>query len=147
MPQFTNPPDAEIRDLLLRARVLAIVGLSPKSNRPSHQVAREMQRFGYRIIPVRPAVAGVLGEKAYADLRDVPEKIDLVDVFRAPTQVEPVVDRCIELKIPALWLQDGVVNDAAARRARAAGILVIMNRCVYRDYLSFFGAVRRADTV
>src|SRR3972149_1144725 len=84
MTAFRNPSDAEIRALLERARVIAVVGLSPKPDRPSHGVARALQRFGYRVIPVRPAVASVLGEKAYPDLRAVPEKIDLVDVFRAP---------------------------------------------------------------
>jgi predicted CoA-binding protein len=80
-------------------------------------------------------VESVLGEKAYARLEDVPEKIDLVDVFRAPEHVEPIVDSCLALGIKHLWLQDGVVNEAAARRARAAGIEVVMDRCVYRDYV------------
>jgi predicted CoA-binding protein len=111
-----------------------------------------MQEFGYRIIPVRPAVESVLGEKAYARLEDVPEKIDLVDVFRSPEHVGPIVDSCIALRksrlaaagVPAsaaqthpwaLWLQDGVVNEAAALRACAAGMMVVMDRCVYRDYV------------
>jgi hypothetical protein len=94
-----------------------------------------MQGFGYRIIPVRPAVDEVLGEKAYPDLYAVTENIDLVDVFRAPQHVDVIVDACIELKIPAIWLQDGVVNEPAAQRAREAGITVIMDRCIYRDYM------------
>jgi len=98
-----------------------------------------MQQFGYRIIPVRPAVDSVLNEKAYASLRTVPERIELVDVFRAPQHVDEIVDQCIELRLPAIWLQDGVVNPQAARRARDAGIKVVMNRCVYRDYVNFFG--------
>jgi hypothetical protein len=101
-------------------------------------VAAALQGYGYRIIPVRPRVSEVLGGKAYADLRQVPDTIDLVDVFRAPEEVEPIVDACIELKIPALWFQDGVVNEAAALRARAAGIMVVMDRCTYRDYGRFF---------
>ena len=139
MKIFHNPPEAEIRELLSRTHVIAVVGLSPKPHRPSHQVASRMQQFGYRIIPVRPAVDSVLNEKAYASLRTVPERIELVDVFRAPQHVDEIVDQCIELRLPAIWLQDSVVNPQAARRARDAGIKVIMNRCVYRDYVNFFG--------
>jgi predicted CoA-binding protein len=138
MDRFANPAESEIKALLARVRSIAVVGLSPKANRPSHRVAAALQGYGYRIIPVRPRVSEVLGEKAYADLRQVPDTIDLVDVFRAPEEVEPIVDACIELRIPALWFQDGVVNEAAARRAQAAGILVVMDRCTYRDYAGFF---------
>lgn len=133
---FTNPGEDEIVSLLRAVRVIAVVGLSPQEGRPSFRVAKAMQGFGYRIIPVRPAVESVLGEKAYARLEDVPEKIDLVDVFRAPEHVEPIVDSCVTLGIKRLWLQDGVVNEPAALRARAAGITVVMDRCVYRDYVS-----------
>lgn len=131
---FVNPGLEEIRALLERAHTLAVVGLSPKPARPSYQVAQAMQNFGYRIIPVRPAVDAVLGEKAWPDLHDVPEPVDIVDVFRAPKHVDPVVDACIELQVPALWLQDGVINEAAALRAQQAGIFVVMDRCIYRDY-------------
>src|SRR5690606_38502535 len=110
--------------------------LSPQPARPSHAVAAAMQGFGYRIVPVRPGVAAVLGETAYPDLRQVPQPIDLVNVFRAPEHVGPIVDACIERRVPALWLQEGVVNPAAARRAREAGICVVMDRCIYRDYLA-----------
>jgi uncharacterized protein len=132
---FTNPSLDEIRVLLERIHTIAVVGLSPKANRPSHRVAASMQRFGYHIVPVRPAVDEVLGERAYADLRDVPDPVDLVDVFRAPEHVDEIVDTCIELAVPALWLQDGVINEAAALRAQRAGIFVVMDRCIYRDYL------------
>lgn len=138
---FQNPPDEEIRELLRRVRRIAVVGLSPRTNRPSHGVAAQMQRFGYRVIPVRPAVDSVLGEKAYASLREVPEKFDLVDVFRAPEYVDPIVEECIALGVPAIWLQEGVVNVAAAERARQAGMIVVMDRCVYREYLRLFGPV------
>ena len=147
MSRFTNPDTAAIRDLLIRVQTIAVVGLSPKANRPSHRVAAALQGYGYRIIPVRPAVSEVLGEKAYADLRQVPGKIDLVDVFRAPEEVEPIVDACIELGIAALWFQDGVVNEAAALRARAAGIMVVMDRCTYRDYCTLFPDGRPAGPV
>ncbi len=143
MNSFQNPPDEEIRELLLRVRTIAVVGLSPKPNRPSHRVALHMQRFGYRIIPVRPAVESVLGEKAYATLDGVSDKIDLVDVFRAPEYVDKIVEECLTLKLPAIWLQLDVVNIPAAWRARAGGMQVVMNRCVYQDYLRFFGPVLR----
>jgi len=138
MTVFTNPPESEMRALLSRVRTIAVVGLSPKPGRPSYQVVAAMQQFGYRIIPVRPAVAQVLGEKAYADLYQLPERTDLVDVFRAPEFVDQIVDACIELGFPTLWLQDGVVNPPAAERAHRAGLQVIMDRCVYRDYRAWF---------
>jgi predicted CoA-binding protein len=138
---FQNPPDEEIRELLRRVCTIAVVGLSPRTNRPSHGVAAQMQRFGYRIIPVRPAVESVLGEKSYASLREVPDPFDLVDVFRAPEYVDQVVEECIALGAPAIWLQEGVVNIPAAERARQAGMTVVMDRCVYREYLRLFGPV------
>ncbi|MBI5783401.1 MAG: CoA-binding protein [Gammaproteobacteria bacterium] len=138
---FQNPPDEEIGKLLQRVRTIAVVGLSPRTNRPSHSVAAQMQRFGYRIIPVRPAVESVLGEKAYTALREVPGKFDLVNVFRAPQYVDKIVEECIALGAPSIWLQEGVVNIPAAERAREAGMTVVMDRCVYREYLRLFGPV------
>lgn len=136
---FENPSPQAIGALLRRARTVAVVGLSPNENRPSHRVARAMQGFGWRIVPVRPAVTEVLGETAYATLDDIPEAlrrdIDLVDVFLAPERVGPVVDRAIALGLPAIWLQDGVIDEAAAQRARDAGLTVVMNRCVWRDWV------------
>lgn len=139
MSVFENPSDQLIKNLLTRIRTIAVVGLSPKRERPSHQVAAAMQGYGYRIIPVRPGATEILGEKVYSELSQVPDTIDLVDVFRSPSLVDPIVDACIALKLPALWLQDGVVNEAAAQRARAAGLLVVMNRCVWRDYRRLLG--------
>ncbi|MDG4595557.1 MAG: CoA-binding protein [Candidatus Contendobacter sp.] len=132
---FTNPPTVEIRTLLRRIKTIAVVGLSASPSRPSHGVARALQGFGYRIIPVNPAVTEVLGERAYPSLRDLPEPVDLVDVFREPSHAAGIVDDCIALKLPALWLQDGVVDEAAALRAQAAGLTVVMDRCIYRDYI------------
>lgn len=142
---FSNPPDTEIVALLRRVRTIAVVGFSPKRDRPSHGVATALQRFGYRIVPVRPALAEGLGEKAYPDLMSIPNpgEIDLVDVFRAPEHVDEVIDACIALKIPAVWLQDGVVNEAAAARARDHGLTVVMDRCVFRDYGRLCGAAPR----
>ncbi len=147
MEKFRNPSDDDIKALLARVRTIAVVGLSPQPSRPSYRVASNLQRFGYRILPVRPAVETALGEKAYASLREVPEKIDMVDVFRAPQHVDAIVDECIALKLPVLWLQDGVVNEPAALKARAAGIAVVMDRCAYRDYVHFFGSAPRATPV
>lgn len=132
---FQNPSLKTIHSLLQQIRTIAVVGLSPKAGRPSHSVSASMQSFGYRIIPVRPAVDEVLGEKAYPDLYALTEKPDLVNVFRAPEYVEPIVDACIALGIKAIWLQDGVINEAAANKALAAGMTVVMDRCIYRDYL------------
>ena len=134
-PRFSNPSPAEIRALLLRVKTIAVVGLSASPNRPSHSVARSLQGFGYRVIPVNPALADVLGERSYPSLRDLPEPVDLVDVFRESSHVAALVDDCIALKLPALWLQDGVMDEAAALRAQASGLTVVMNRCIYRDYL------------
>ena len=132
---FINPSAAEIRALLQRIKTIAVVGLSASLHRPSHGVARALQGFGYRIIPVNPTVTEVLGEKAYSSLRDLPELVDLVDVFRESRHVAGIVAECIALKLPALWLQDGVIDPAAALQARAAGLTVVMDRCIYRDYL------------
>ena len=132
---FVNPSTSEIRALLRRVKTIAVVGLSPSPIRPSHGVARALQGFGYRIIPVNPTVVEVLGEKACPSLRDLPEPVDLVDVFRESSHVAGIVDDCIALKLPALWLQDGVIDEAAALRARAAGLTVVMDRCLYRDYI------------
>lgn len=137
MSVFNNPDTDEIIRILHRCRRIAVVGLSPKPSRPSYQVARGLQEFGYSIVPVRPALESVLGEKAYPNLYAVPGTIDLVDVFRAPEHVDPVVDACIALQVPVLWLQDGVVNAPAALRAQAHGITVVMDRCIYRDYRQF----------
>ena len=136
---FTNPSSEQIGQLLRSARIIAVVGLSADPTRPSHGVARSLQRFGYRIIPVTPTAETVLGEAAVPDLAHLPEvlgpdeRVDIVDVFRRPEHVAAIVDECIRLKLPALWLQDGVIDATAADRARAAGILTVMDRCIFRD--------------
>jgi len=134
---FTNPNTDEISDIFQGIRSIAVVGLSPNRNRPSFRVASAMKNRGYRILPVRPLVQEVLGESAYARLEDIPFKVDLVDVFRAPEYVPGIVESCIALGIKRLWLQEGVIHEAAAQHARAAGITVVMNRCILRDYVQF----------
>ena len=131
---FTNPPPQALRALLKDAKTIAVVGISPRPERPSHRIAARLLEWGYRVIPVRPAISEVLGLKAYASLSDVPERIDLVDVFRNPEDAGPIVDECIALKLPAVWLQEGVVNEPAAARAQAAGMTVVMDRCISVEY-------------
>jgi predicted CoA-binding protein len=136
---FRNPPAAEIEKLLRSARTIAVVGLSDNPDRPSYRVADAMQEFGYRVIPVNPTLKWVLGVPAVPDLDHVHEQLrpgetlDIVDVFRQSQFVPEIVDACIRLKVPALWLQDGVIHEEAAERARQAGIFVVMDRCIYRD--------------
>ena len=135
---FQNPSAAEIRALLLRVKNIAVVGLSPQPDRPSFGVSQVMQTAGYRIIPVRPGITEALGEKAYPDLASVPEPIDLVDVFRKAEDVDAVVDEAIALKLPAIWIQLGIINEAAAERARAAGMFVVMNKCLKVEWRRVF---------
>jgi predicted CoA-binding protein len=131
--QFINPDPDKIDRLLHEIHSIAVLGLSPNPARPSFRVAQGLQGHGYRIIPVRPMIAEVLGEKAYPDLASLPEMPDIVDVFRAAEHVPAIVESCIKLGIRNLWLQDGVVHEAAAQRAQEAGITVVMDRCLWRD--------------
>ncbi|HTR23074.1 MAG TPA: CoA-binding protein [Terriglobales bacterium] len=128
-----------IYELLSRAKTIAVVGLSDDPMRPSHGVSAYMQAQGYRIIPVNPQIEEALGEKSYASLLEVPEKIDLVDVFRRPEYVDEVVDQAIQLKIPAIWLQEDVINQSAAAKARAAGMFVVMDLCILKEHRARFG--------
>ncbi len=131
---FQNPQPEQIRHLLKRVKTIAVVGFSPDPGRPSHNIGRMMKRFGYRIVPVRPGLAEGLGERAYPDLASVPDPVDLVDVFRASEHVGAIVDECLRLGHKAIWLQDGVIDAAAAQRAVAGGMTVVMDRCILRDY-------------
>ncbi|MEO8064996.1 MAG: CoA-binding protein [Pseudomonadota bacterium] len=136
---FENPTKTEIDAFLRRIKNIAILGLSETPGRPSHNVARALQKFGYRIVPVNPASLNILGERAWPDLGSAlagAGPIDAVDVFRRSEHVAAIVDEAIRLRVPALWLQDGVVDDAAAEKARAAGIFTVMNRCMFRDRAS-----------
>jgi uncharacterized protein len=128
-----------IRELLARVKTIAVVGLSDSPMRPSHGVSAYLQAQGYRIIPVNPRIAEALGEKSHPSLLEVPEKIDLVDVFRRPEFVDEIVEQAIQLKISAIWLQEDVINQRAAERARKAGIFVVMDRCILKEHRARFG--------
>ncbi|OGU50706.1 MAG: CoA-binding protein [Hydrogenophilales bacterium RIFOXYA1_FULL_63_33] len=132
---FANPDDASLRALLDRVRTIAVIGLSPQPARPSYRVAQAMQRYGYRIVPVRPLVEEVLGEKAYANLADIPFPVDLVDVFRAAEHVPAIVEQCLALHLPAIWIQEGIVHEDAALRAQAGDMNVVMDRCLLKEYV------------
>jgi uncharacterized protein len=132
---FENPAKAEVEALLRRVRTVAVLGLSETPGKPSHNVAKGLQQSGYRIVPVNPAASEILGERAWPDLESAMSgagPVDLVDVFRRPEHVAGIVDDCIRLKVPALWLQEGVVDEAAAAKARAAGIFTVMDRCIHK---------------
>ncbi len=133
--RFQNPSPEEIKSLLQRVKTIAVVGLSPKPDRPSFGVSQAMQRFGYRIVPVRPALAEALGEKAYAKLADIPFPVDLVNVFRESAAIPGVVEETLAIGAPAIWIQEGIIHDEAAEKARAAGLTVVMDRCIFKDYL------------
>jgi predicted CoA-binding protein len=128
----------EIGELLKRARTIAVVGLSDSPLRPSYGVAAYMQQHGYRIIPVNPAIKGALGEKAVTSLSEIKEKIDIVDIFRRSEFVPDIVDEAIRLKLPAIWMQEGVVHEEAAEKARKAGIFVVMDRCILKEHRARF---------
>jgi len=129
-----------IADLLQRARTIAVVGLSCNPLRASHGVTAYMQSHGYKIIPVNPQIEECLGEKAYASMLDIPqtERIDIVNIFRRPEFVEEIVDQAIQLKVPAIWMQEEVIHDQAAEKARQAGIFVVMDLCILKEHHARF---------
>ena len=135
--RFENPPPEALCALLKRVRTIAVVGLSPNPTRPSYGVAQAMQGFGYRIIPVHPTAREILGERVYPRLSDVPVPVDLVDVFRRAEHLGEIVDECLRIGMKNLWIQEDIINVSAALRARSGGMLVVMNRCIYRDYRQF----------
>jgi uncharacterized protein len=129
-PQSSDP----ITDLLRHSKTIAVVGLSSNPRRPSHGVASYLQSVGYKIVPVNPNVSEVLGEKSYARLEDVPVPIDIVDVFRRPQEVPPVADSAIAIQAKSLWLQQGITHTAVAKKAQAAGLLVIEDGCLFFEH-------------
>jgi uncharacterized protein len=124
----------QIAEVLARAKTIAVVGLSSSPLRPSYGVAAYLQSNGYKIIPVNPQINGALGEKAYRSLMEVPEKVDIVDIFRRPEFVPEVVDQAIALNIPCIWMQEDVIHEAAAGKARNAGIMVVMDACILKEH-------------
>jgi predicted CoA-binding protein len=136
MASFPQPDP--IADLLEHTKTIAVVGLSNDPWRASHGVSAYMQSQGYHIIPVNPQIESCLGEKSYASLLDVPEKIDLVNIFRRPEFVEEVVDQAIQLKVPAVWMQEDVIHEKAAEKARQAGIFVVMDSCILKEHRARF---------
>lgn len=135
-----------IADLLHRSSTIAVVGLSRNPLRPSHGVTAYMQSHGYRIIPINPQIEECLGEKAYASLLDfqkktqenLPLKIDIVNIFRRPEFVEEIVDQAIQIKVPAIWMQEGVIHEKAAEKARQAGVFVVMDLCILKEHRARF---------
>jgi len=123
-----------IAELLRRSKTIAVVGLSNNPLRPSHGVSAYMQAHGYRIIPVNPEIVEALGEPAYPSLLSVPEKIDIVNIFRRSEYVDEIVDQAIQLKVPVVWMQEEVVNEPAAEKARQAGIFVVMDQCILKEH-------------
>jgi len=132
------PVSDPITDLLKRTKTIAVVGLSNSPLRPSHGVSAYMQSHGYRIIPVNPEISESLGEKSYKSLLDVREKIDIVNIFRRPDRVEVIVDQAIQMKVPAVWMQEDVINERAAEKARQAGIFVVMDHCILKEHRARF---------
>lgn len=126
--------EAETIKKILELKTIAVVGLSPKPGRPSNNVATYLQSVGYKIIPVNPGHVEILGEKCYPDLKSIPNPVEIVEVFRRSDQVEPIIDQAITIGAQAVWLQDGVVNQAAAQKAEDAGLLVVMDDCMFRQH-------------
>ncbi len=129
---------SEIQKILASTRTIAVVGLSPKENRPSYMVARYLKEAGFTIIPINPGQTEILGEKCFPSLAAVPEAVDLVDIFRRSSEIPPVVDEAIAAGAKAVWMQEGIINEEAAKKARSAGLMVIMDRCLKIDHANIF---------
>lgn len=130
-----------LRRILNDYKTIAVVGLSDKWHRPSYFAAKYLQEHGYRIIPVNPGHKEILGEKCYASLLDIPEKVDVVDIFRKAEDVPPIVEDAIKIGAKVVWMQLGIINEEAAKRAREAGLDVVMNRCMKIEHGRLFGGI------
>jgi uncharacterized protein len=126
--------DQLIEDVLKNSKTIAVVGISPKPDRASNEVAKYMQARGYKIVPVRPGADEILGEKAYASLKDIPFEVDIVDIFRKPEHIAAIVDEAIEIKAKAVWMQLGLVHEDAAKKAEAAGLKVVQDKCLVIEH-------------
>jgi uncharacterized protein len=131
---FQNPSPGEIKALLQRAKTIAVVGLSSDPDRPSYSVAMYLQTNGYRIVPVRPGGGEILGEKVYERLSEIPFAVDVVDHFRHSSRVGAHLEEAVQLQVPAVWLQEGVIDEPAALRAKQAGLTVVMDRCMLKEH-------------
>jgi uncharacterized protein len=129
-----NAASEEVHQILAAAKTVAVIGLSDKPHRDSFHVAAYLQQQGYRIIPVHPRIASALGEKAYARLSDVPQAVDIVDIFRRPEAVPEIVEQAITIGARVIWMQEGIAHNTAADRARAAGLQVVMNKCMLKEH-------------
>lgn len=138
-PTHNNPAIDEIKDILKRSKRIAIVGLSPKEERDSNRVARYLMEKGYEIVPVNPGQKEILGQDCFKVLTDIPGQVDVVDLFLNPKRVPPVADQAIEIGAPVLWMQEGVIHNGAAQKAREAGLTVVMDRCIKHDHKNLFG--------
>ncbi len=138
MNAFENPADAVIHDILATPKTIAVVGCSPDPDRDSHQIAALLKVKGHRIIPVNPTSKEILGERCYASVRDIPDHVDMVDVFRRPEFVDQIAEDAIAVKAAILWLQLDVINEPAARKAQEAGLTVVMDRCPAIEYRRLF---------
>jgi len=134
MSEIANPPSDAIKKLLQESKTIAIVGLSPKPDRASNDVAGYLKKNGYRIIPVNPGHDEILGEKSYASLSEIPEKIDIVDIFRRPEHVGPIIDEALKTDAPIVWLQLGIRNDEEAQKVVDAGRIVIQDKCIKQEH-------------
>src|SRR5258707_13902949 len=127
---YSNPSDEELKELLTSATTVAMVGASSNPDKASHGIMRKLQRAGYRVIPVNPKATEILGERSYASLLDIPERIDIVDVFRRAEDTPGIADEAVTIGAKALWLQTGIVNEDAAERATRGGLMVVMDACI-----------------
>ncbi len=123
-----------IKRILTEFKTIAVVGLSPKTDRPSYRVASYLKSKGYRIIPVNPNATEILGERCYPDLSSIPERVEVVDIFRRSEDVPPIVDEAIKIGARAIWMQEGIVNEEAAKKAEKAGLLVVMDKCMFKEH-------------
>jgi uncharacterized protein len=137
---FQNPPDEIIKEVLATPQTVAVVGCSPNPERDSHRIAKLLQARGHRVIPVNPGHQQILGERCYASLRDIPETVDMVDIFRRSEHVAPIVDEAIENRAKIVWMQLGVIDERAATKAKHAGLIVVMDRCPAIEYRRLFSS-------
>jgi predicted CoA-binding protein len=135
---FQNPPDETIKVVLATPQTVAVVGCSPNPERDSHRIAKLLKARGHRVIPVNPGHRAILGETCYASLRDIPEQVDMVDIFRRSEHVSPIVDEAIEVGARIVWMQLGVIDERAAAKAQSAGLTVVMDRCPAIEYRRLF---------